>query len=302
SFMNSFTLRSKGIWLILPFLLFAVSVSAQSITVNGTVTSKADGAVLPGVSIKEKGAAAAAATDENGKYQLRVSGPEAVLLFAYSGYRSLEIPVNGRNTINAFLEEEARSLNEVVVVGYGTTRKKDLTGSVTVLSADDFQQGNITTPEQLIAGKAAGVSIISNGGAPGSGSTIRIRGGSSLSASNSPLIVIDGVPLDNSSVSGASNPLSFINPNDIESFTILKDASATAIYGARAANGVVIITTKKGKSGELKVNFNSLNSLASVTEYADVLNADQIRGIVNEFGTADQKAMLGTANTEIGRA
>jgi len=193
-----------------------------------------------------------------------------------------------------------QQLNEVVVVGYGTTRKKDLTGSVATVSAKDFQKGNITTPEQMISGKVPGVSITSNGGQPGSGSTIRIRGGSSLNASNDPLIVIDGVPLDQSGINGASNPLSFINPNDIETFTVLKDASAAAIYGTRAANGVIIITTKKGKSGALKFNFNTVTSIANKTGEVDVLTGDQVRAIVAAAPAATyakQKAQVGTTST-----
>jgi iron complex outermembrane receptor protein len=147
------------------------------------------------------------------------------------------VSIAGKSVVDVGLVQVNQQLNEVVVTGYGTTRKKDLTGSVNVVTAKDFQRGNITTPEQMIAGKVPGVSVISNGGQPGSGSTIRIRGGSSLNASNDPLIVIDGVPLDNGGINGASNPLSFINSNDIESFTVLKDASAAAIYGTRAANG-----------------------------------------------------------------
>src|SRR4029079_17784804 len=169
------------------------------------------------------------------------------------GYGYREVNLSGA-TANITLATTSGSLNEVVVIGYGTTRKKDLTGSVTAITSKDFNKGAITTPEQLIAGKVAGVQVVSNGGAPGSGSTIRIRGGASLNASNSPLIVIDGVPVDNGGIAGTANALSMINPNDIESFNILKDASATAIYGARASNGVIIITTKKGKTGKPKFN------------------------------------------------
>ncbi|MDB5014438.1 MAG: SusC/RagA family TonB-linked outer membrane protein, partial [Daejeonella sp.] len=217
---------------------------------------------------------------------------------SYIGYKTKEVAVNGNETVNVKLEADATSLSEVVVVGYGTARKKDLTGSVAVVGVKDFQKGTISTPEQMISGKVPGVSIVSNSGQPGSGSTIRIRGGSSLNASNDPLFVIDGVVLDNSSISGASNPLSFINPNDIETFTVLKDASAAAIYGARAANGVIIITTKKGNNDQFKVTANSVNAVSSITKYVDVLNADQFRAIVTESGNTEQKARLGTVNTD----
>ena len=169
------------------------------------------------------------------------------------------------------------SLGEVSGYWLWNYKKKDLTGAVATVTEKDFQKGVITTPEQLIQGKVPGLSIISNGGRPGSGSVIRIRGGASLSASNSPLIVVDGVPLDNGNVSGGTNALAFINPNDIESFTVLKDASSAAIYGTRASNGVIIITTKKGKSGQLKVNFSTVNSVSSITNKVDVLSADQFR-------------------------
>ena len=296
---------SKGklsyILLALLFLSSQLFASAKgsipAYTIKGQVTS-ATGETLVGVSIKVKGTATGTSTDVNGKFSISVPDNKSILVFSYIGFKTEEIAVNGKETINVTLEADATSLTEIVVVGYGTARKKDLTGSVTVITAKDFQKGNITTPEQMIAGKVPGVSITSNGGQPGSGSTIRIRGGSSLNASNDPLIVIDNVPLENSSVSGSSNPLSFINPNDIESFTVLKDASAAAIYGARAANGVIIITTKKGKSGALKVAFNSVNSVAEVSKQVNILSPDEFRSIVNENGTAAQKAMLGTANTD----
>ena len=185
--------------------------------------------------------------------------------------------------------------------------KKDLTGSVTTVSSKDFQSGNITSPEQLIVGKVAGVSVVSNGGQPGSGSVIRIRGGASLTASNDPLIVIDGVPFGNNMtvgatsgnvIAGVGNPLSLINPNDIETFTVLKDANATAIYGSRASNGVILITTKKGKSGEPSIDFSTVNSYSTVAKKVSVLTADQIRAYVNANGNAAQKALLGAANTD----
>jgi iron complex outermembrane receptor protein len=184
-----------------------------------------------------------------------------------------------------------------VVTGYGTAKRKDLTGSIATITSKDFNKGSITTPEQLIAGKVAGVQITSNGGAPGSGSTIRIRGGASLNASNDPLIVIDGVPIDNNGISGVANPLALINPNDIESFNILKDASATAIYGSRASNGVIIIVTKKGKAGKMRFNFSTQYSLSTLPKQADVLSPADFRAYVNAHGTPAQIALMGNANT-----
>jgi iron complex outermembrane receptor protein len=211
----------------------------------------------------------------------------------------------GSGAVLLSLEQTNTGLNEVVVVGYGTSRKKDLTGSVATVTAKDFNKGAIVTPEQLIVGKVAGVQITSNGGAPGSGSTIRIRGGASLNASNDPLIVIDGVPIapgrnpdGTSSISGSPDPLSLISPNDIESFTILKDASATAIYGSRASNGVIIITTKRGRSGKPSFAFSTQNSISTLPKKADVLSAEEFRTYVKSHGTTSQAALLGTANTD----
>ncbi len=275
-------------------LLMSLSIFAQQKKITGRVTDS-QGKPVAGVTVKAK--AGSAVTDENGNFAINTITGET-LRFSSVGFENNEAKVGPGNTLDIQLTMMISNLNEVVVVGYGTARKKDLTGSVSTVSAKDFNKGAITTPEQMIAGKVAGVSIISNGGRPGSGSTIRIRGGSSLSASNDPLIVIDGVPLDNSGVSGASNPLSLINSNDIESFTILKDASAAAIYGTRASNGVIIITTKKGKSGAMKISVSSVNSISANTRKVNVLSADQFRAIVKEKGTAAQIAMLGTANTD----
>ncbi len=277
-------------------LLTCFNTIAQDRTITGKVTDASE-STLPGVSVSIKNKKTATITDGNGLYKIKASTGD-ILVFSSVGFVKLEKPVGGATVVNVVLENDNKALDEVVVVGYGTARKKDLTGAVTTITAKDFQTGAITTPEQLIAGKAPGVSIISNGGQPGAGSTIRIRGGSSLSASNNPLIVIDGVPLEGEGgIAGASNPLSFINPNDIETFTVLKDASAAAIYGTRASNGVIIITTKKGRSGALRVNFSSVNSMSNITKQVSVLSADQFRAIVNEKGTAAQKAMLGNANT-----
>ncbi|MCX2740309.1 SusC/RagA family TonB-linked outer membrane protein [Pontibacter anaerobius] len=275
------------------------SINSQTnVTVSGTVKDNT-GVGLPGVTVVLQGTTRGTSTDANGNFTISVPQSGAVLVFSYIGYTTQEVPVGNQTNINVTLGQDAKALQEVVVVGYGTQRKSDITGSVTAISEEDFQQGNITTPEQLISGKVAGVQISSNGGAPGSGSRIRIRGGSSLNASNDPLIVIDGVPIDNSGVSGTANPLSLINPNDIESFNVLKDASATAIYGSRASNGVIIITTKKGRAGDkLKVSLSSLASISQLRDKVDVLTGDEYRAVVNEYATEENKLLLGDANTD----
>jgi TonB-dependent starch-binding outer membrane protein SusC len=278
-------------------LLLLSFISYAQTSVSGKVTDSKDGAPASGVTVMVKGTNTVTTTATDGTFKINVPA-NGVLVFSSVGYTLQEVSTTGKTSINVALVQLNQQLNEVVIVGYGTTRKKDLTGVVNVVTAKDFQKGNITTPEQMIAGKVPGVSITSNGGQPGSGSTIRIRGGSSLNASNDPLIVIDGVPLDQNGIAGAGNPLSFINPNDIESFTVLKDASAAAIYGTRAANGVIIITTKKGKAGGLKLNFSTVTSIASKSGKVDVLDGDQVRAIVSQLGNAQQKSQVGTANTD----
>lgn len=281
---------------ILPILLLAAFAGFAQKAITGKITDK-DGVGIPNVTIYVMGTKVATQTEADGTFTINAPANAASLVVSSVGYDPQQVAISGRTQIDLSLAQSNSRLNEVVVIGYGTTRKKDLTGAVSTVNSKDFQKGNITTPEQLIAGKIAGVSVISNGGQPGQGSTIRIRGGSSLRASNDPLFVIDGVPLDNGSISGASNPLSLINSNDIESFTILKDASAAAIYGTRASNGVIIITTKKGTGGKLKANFSSVNSLSKIIDQVDVLSADEFRTVVNAKGNAAQKAMLGNANT-----
>ncbi|MFN3852351.1 MAG: SusC/RagA family TonB-linked outer membrane protein [Spirosomataceae bacterium] len=278
-------------------LLFSISTFAQK-TITGTVTDATDGSGLPGTTVTIKGSTKGTVTDAEGKFSV-AAGEKDVLVFSGIGYVSQEVAVGNRSVIDVKLVSDAKVLSEVVVIGYGTQKKKDLTGSIASISSADFNKGNIATADQLVNGKIAGVQITPNGGAPGAGSTIRIRGGASLNASNDPLIVIDGVPLDNGEVRGAPNPLSLINPNDIESFNILKDASATAIYGSRASNGVIMITTKKGKKGDvMRVNLNVQGSVAQGTGMVDVLSADEFREVINRVGTADQKKVLGTANTD----
>jgi TonB-linked SusC/RagA family outer membrane protein len=280
-----------------PMLLLLSFVGfAQDRVISGKVTDST-GKGIAGVSVSVKGQTSkGTTTKETGDYSLSVPANATTLIFSSVGYAFREAPISG-GSVSVTMQTAAGNMNEIVVIGYGSVRKKDLTGSVATVAAKDFQKGAISTPEQLIAGKVAGVSIVSYGGQPGSGSQIRIRGGSSLIASNDPLIVIDGVPLDGSGIAGGNNPLSFINSNDIESFTVLKDASAAAIYGTRAANGVIIITTRKGRSGKLRVNFSTVNSVSKITDQVDVLTGDEVRAIVKAKGTADRVAQLGTENT-----
>lgn len=265
-------------------LLGTLPALAQDQTITGTVM-EVDGSPLPGVTVALKGTTKGSNTDATGTFRIQAP-PTGVLVFSFVGKTSQEVAIGNKSTINVTLVDDSKSLQEVVVTGYGTQRRKDLTGSIASISAEEFQKGNIVAPEQLIAGKLAGVSITPPSGQPGGGSTIRIRGGSSLNASNDPLVVIDNVPVDNQGVSGAANPLSLINPNDIETFTVLKDASAAAIYGARAANGVILITTKKGASGAAKFTFSTQLSLSRIAKKVSVLNGDQFRSLINDVSTS----------------
>ncbi|QHS56835.1 TonB-dependent receptor [Mucilaginibacter sp. 14171R-50] len=302
--MKVFYLLKQGLLMLLIFA--ALTVQAQTGSVSGKVLDET-GQPLPGATILIKGTTRSIATDVNGNFTLtNVSGGSVTLSASFVGFTTLDktVSVAGNTTVNFQLLPDAQKLNEVVVIGYGSAEKKNLTGSITTVSSKDFQKGTITTPEQLIQGKVAGVNIVSNSGAPGSGSVIRIRGGASLNASNDPLIVVDGVPFSGNSIGNAPSPLSLINPNDIETFTVLKDANATAIYGSRASNGVVLITTKKAGSGAAVINFSTNNSIATVARKVNVLSAGQIRDYVNNQPNAtynDGKKysdLLGSSNTD----
>lgn len=291
-------------------MLSALMGFAQSGSISGRATDE-DKQALPGVTIMLEGTSQGTTTDGNGNFKITGIAPGTYTVRAqFVGYVTQQTSINvstGNVAVNFSLKTETTALGEVVVIGYGTQRKKDLTGSVATVTAKEFNKGSLTTPEQLISGKVAGVQIISSGGAPGAGNTIRIRGGASLNSSNDPLIVIDGVPVDNRGIAGVSNPLSVINPNDIESFSILKDASAAAIYGSRASNGVIIITTKKGSAGgKLKVNINSIQSVSNKTGIVDVLTGDEYRTAFTQYldktetDPAARQAklgLMGTANT-----
>jgi TonB-linked SusC/RagA family outer membrane protein len=259
----------------------------QPIKVTGVVIDEDVNEPLPGVNIYIKGTTIGTITDASGKYEIEVPNENAILVFKYIGYQTQEIPVAGNAEINVNLVFEAEYLDEIVVIGYGIVKKIDLTGSLATLKEEDFNRGLVSTPEQMLQGKVAGVKITSNNGEPGAGSNIQIRGMSSISTGQQPLFVVDGVPLDIQStvpdamISGgwamgaATSPLNFINPDDIESIDILKDASATAIYGSRGANGVIIITTKKGGTGAPKIKFSSYYSISKIPHTIDVLTADE---------------------------
>ena len=279
---------------LLFMLLLSASAFAQQIDVKGHVKD-ATGEDVIGATVRVDGTQTATVTDFEGNFTLKAP-KDASITVSYIGYQPQT--VKAAPMLEISLKDDATVLENVVVIGYGTARKSDLTGSVSTVSAKDFNGGAINSAEQLINGKVAGVQIMSNSGSPTQGSTVRIRGGASLNASNDPLIVVDGVPIETNGIAGSSNPLSMINPADIESMTVLKDASSTAIYGSRASNGVLLITTKKGGKDKLKVNFVTTNSLSTKTKTADMLSADEFRTAVNANGTAQQKGLLGNTSTD----
>ena len=272
-------------------LLFPMVMFAQ-FTIKGKVTDKITKTELPGVNVVVKGTTNGTTTDFDGLYTINKVNTGDILVFSFIGYGSIEVEVTSNTDINIELEESTESLEEVVLIGYGSVKKEDLTGSVDLISTKDFNKGSVISPEQLLQGKTAGVRITSAGGQPDAAPNIRIRGGSSLSGNNNPLIVIDGIPVDNGGISGVKNPLSLINPNDIESFSILKDASATAIYGSRASNGVIIVTTKKGTSGAVKFNFSARMSLSDVTNQIEVMNSRTFVKFIQQY-FPDRVGLLG---------
>lgn len=282
--------------LTVSMLLVAICMSAQT-SVKGTVIDAANGEPIIGASILEIGTTNGTITDFDGNFELKVQSG-AKLQISYMGYKTQELAA--APTLNVKLGEDTELLEEVVVVGYGVVKKHDATGSVTAIKPDEMNKALTTTATDMLAGKVAGVVVTSDGGAPGGGANIRIRGGSSLSASNAPLIVIDGLAMDNNGIQGVSNPLSMVNPADIESMTVLKDASATAIYGSRASNGVIIITTKKGKAGSKpKVNYEGNVSVSQLVDRVEVLTGDQLRRYANALGLGPEAmASLGQENTD----
>ena len=281
------------------FHIRSLAQQAPNVSVKGTVLSD-KGAPIEGASVTVSGSGKGVITNNKGAFSLSAPG-DAWLIITFVGYDTARL--HPQAELQVTLHPSAGLLNEVIVIGYGTSKRKDLTGALSVVGEKDFQEGAITTPEQLIAGKVAGVSVTSNGGSPGSGSVIRIRGIVSISGSNDPLIVVDGLPFSGDAIPGASNALSLVNPNDIASFTVLKDAAATAIYGSRASNGVILITTKKSKPGPTKFSFGSQVAVGKLIKEYNVMSAAQFRQFVdsNSLGTYNGQpfsALLGNANTD----
>ena len=290
--------RTKFVLTLLAFMS-VLTLYGQSISVKGLIVDSEDNKPIPGVTVVIKGTQTGTISAGDGSYVLNAQNGD-VIVFSFIGYQAQELTVAPGANYNVSLQQDVVDVGEVMVIGYGQMKKSDATGSVSSVSTKDFNKGAITSPQDLLTGKASGVQITSAGGEPGSAATIRIRGGSSLSASNDPLFIIDGVPVDNDGVSGMRNPLNTINPNDIESFSVLKDASATAIYGSRASNGVIIITTKKGAKGALKFNYNGNASIGFRTNEIETFSPDEYRTLIsNRYGDgSNAQQMLGTANTD----
>ncbi|MBK8520313.1 MAG: SusC/RagA family TonB-linked outer membrane protein [Chitinophagaceae bacterium] len=276
------------------FFLTLAAFSQNAVT--GKVTDSKDGTPVPGATITVKGTKTATQSGADGSFSINATST-GVLVISSVGFAQQEVSIAGKSVVDVSLVLVNQQLNELVVVAYGTKRRGDLTGSVTSVSAKDFQKGVVNSSEQLLQGKVAGLEVTTGGGSPGGGSKIRIRGGASLSASNDPLIVIDGFPVESNGLPGSANLLNTINPNDIESMSVLKDASATALYGSRASNGVILITTKKGAKGKIRFNFSTQLSTGVVGKTVKVLSGDEVRAIINADGNATYKALLGTANT-----
>ena len=291
------SLRLKALLVLLVGLFLSIGAFAQQIAVKGHVKDTTGEPVI-GANVLVKGTTNGTITDFDGNFMLNVP-KDAILSVSFVGYKSAE--VKAASTVMVTLEDDSQVLDAVVVIGYGSVKKNDMTGSVTAIKPDKLNKGLITNAQDMMTGKIAGVSVISKGGAPGEGATIRIRGGSSLTAENDPLIVIDGLAMDNKGVKGLANPLSMVNPNDIESFTVLKDASATAIYGSRASNGVIIITTKKGQAGARPtISYDGNVSVSTVKSTVDVMDGDQFRSFIKDIWGEDSEAYskLGNANTD----
>jgi len=277
-------------------LFISASAFAQQIAVKGHVKDET-GEPIIGATIRVAGQTGGTVTDFDGNFTINANTGDMISV-SYIGYDVFEAPAAAKMVVT-LKEAKGESINEVVVIGYGRVKKNDLTGSVTALNAEKMVKGAVTSATDMLVGKAAGVSVITDGGAPGAGATIRIRGGSSMSASNNPLVVIDGVPVDDGGINGMANPLSTVHPDDIATMTILKDASATAIYGSRASNGVILITTKKGKAGGIQVGYSGSVKVSTHAKEVDVMSADDFkRFVISKFGEQSMQAKaLGTSDT-----
>ena len=294
--MNCLKSNLFRVFVLAAALILNISVYAQT-TVSGLVIDSNHEPVI-GASVLVKGTSTGTATDFDGRFTVKVPNENAMLVISYVGCETREIAANSPELASGIvLRENVQNLDEVVVIGYGSVKKSDATGSVIAIKPDEFNKGNRVTAQDALVGKVAGVNVVTGSGAPGSGATIRVRSGASLSASNDPLIVIDGVPVDNSTIEGASNIIGSINPDDIETFTVLKDASATAIYGSRASNGVIVITTKKG-GDRLAVNYSSSYSVSTTANRLDVLTADEFKAFVPTVTGVPANPQLGSANTD----
>lgn len=291
-------LKLKGglrlLLMILAGLFFTMGIYAQQINVKGVVKDSSGQPVI-GANVLVKGTTNGTITNVDGNFQLSAS-QGATLVVSFIGSQTQEVAAQPSMII--ILKDDTQVLDDVVVIGYGSVKKSDATGSVIAVKPDDFNKGNRISAQDALVGKVAGVNVVSGSGAPGQGATIRIRSGASLSASNDPLIVIDGVPVDNSSIEGSSNLIGAINPNDIETFTVLKDASATAIYGSRASNGVIIITTKKGGEDRVRINYTNNFSVSTVVDKLDVLSAEEFKAYVPTVTGVPQNPDFGTATTD----
>lgn len=288
-----FQLNRRNVLTLLLAIFFALPAFSQQLTVQGTVIDENGGPVIGASVVASSGAGAA--TDFDGKFTLNVSS-DAMLTVSYVGYSPQEVAVNGKSDILVKLSPSSVVLDEVVAIGYGVVKKSDATGSVSMLKPDEIEAGLATSAQDLLVGKSPGVVVTSGGGDPQAGATIRIRGGSSLNANNDPLIVIDGVPIDNTGVQGMSNPLAMVSPDNVESMSVLKDASATAIYGSRASNGVIIITTKKGQKGKPQINFSANMYVNHARKTWNVLGADAYRAIMTEYWGAEHDAIKAMRN------
>lgn len=287
-------MMGKYTMLILLFICACVTSTTMAQSVSGTVTDSQTRDPMPGVNVVVKGTTTGTSTDSEGNYELTVPSLQDTLIFTFIGYQRYEVPINGRTNIDVIMSQQAVSGEELVVIGYGSVQKSDLTGSVGSVNVDDLSQGVSPSVDNMLVGKSAGVSVVQNTGEPGGGFSINIRGASSINAGNGPLYVVDGVPISNqrtikdtgtevANPRAPRSPLASLNPEDIQSIEILKDASATAIYGSRGANGVVLITTKSGRSGDLQVNYHGYVGLQNRSNKLDLLTAEEYQRVMNDI-------------------